>query len=234
MVVSPRTTMWGPVHDLRGIATVTLPPDIYGYSVRAHDQGCHPARDAGSSSWYKRNNNGDSLPQIFLDTASKRGMTKGVIPHSDAGSRKVNLTGNLVGVTRCRIQVRHDRSAKPSGLWEKAERKMTEKDEQGKKMFEPKRISRRARSCIASRTAATERARRVLFPRTSQSFFSFRTSAGSFLLASLFFCGKRKGEIQDARSVRPYWPGRYCRLFSLGINSGYILDTASRTVSPRT
>ena len=110
---------------------------------------------------------------------------------------------------------------------------MAERDERGKKMFEPKRISRRARSCIASRTAATERARRVLFPRTSQSFFSFRTSAGSFLLASLFFCGKRKGEILDARAVRPYWPGRYCRLFSLGINSGYILDAASRTVSPR-
>ncbi len=42
-----------------------------------------------------------------------------------------------------------------------------------------------------------------------------------------------------ARSpVRPmgafFWPGRYCRRFSFGINSGYILDTASRTVSPRT
>ena len=42
-----------------------------------------------------------------------------------------------------------------------------------------------------------------------------------------------------ARSpVRPmgafFWPGRYCRLFSLGINSGYILDTTSRTVSART
>ena len=111
---------------------------------------------------------------------------------------------------------------------------MAERDEQGKKMFEPKRISRRAQDSKACRTAATERARRVLFPRTSQPFFSFRTSAGSFLLASLFFCGKRKGEIQDARSVRPYWPGRYCRLFSLGINHGYILDSASRTVSPRT
>ena len=151
----------------------------------------------------------------------------------DAGSRKVNLTGNLVGVTRCRIQVRHDRSAKPSGLWEKAERKMTEKDEQGKKMFEPKRISRRARSCIASRTAAAKRARRVLFPRASQSFFSFRTSAGSFLLAFPFLLREKKREILDARAVRPYWPGRYCRLFSLGINSGYILDAASRTVSPR-
>ena len=32
----------------------------------------------------------------------------------------------------------------------------------------------------------------------------------------------------------PQWPRRYCRLFSFGINSGYILDTASRTVSPRT
>ena len=92
----------------------------------------------------------------------------------------------------------------------------------------------RARSCIACRTAAAKRARRVLFPRTSQPFFSFRTSAGSFLLASLFFCGKRKGEIQDSWSVHPYWPGRYCRLFPFDINSGYILDTASRTVSPRT
>ena len=46
---------------------------------------CHPARDAGSSSWHKRNNNGDSLPQIFLDTASGRGMTKGVTPHSMRG-----------------------------------------------------------------------------------------------------------------------------------------------------
>ena len=59
---------------------------------------CHPARDAGSSSWHKRNNNGDSLPQIFLDTASKRGMTKGVTPHSDAGSRKENLTSKLAGI----------------------------------------------------------------------------------------------------------------------------------------
>ena len=111
---------------------------------------------------------------------------------------------------------------------------MTEKDEQGKKMFEPKRISRRARSCIASRTAATERARRVLFPRTSQPFFSFRTSAGSFLLAFPFLLREKKREILDARAVRPYWPGRYCRLFPFDINSGYILDTASRTVSPRT
>ena len=36
-----------------------------------------------------------------------------VTPHSDAGSRKVNLTGNLVGIPGCRIQVRYDRSAKP-------------------------------------------------------------------------------------------------------------------------
>ena len=111
---------------------------------------------------------------------------------------------------------------------------MAERDEHGKKMFEPGRINRSARGSKACRTAAAKRARRVLFPRASQPFFSFRTSAGSFLLASLFFCGKRKGEIQDARAVRPYWPGRYCRLFSLGINHGYILDSASRTVSPRT
>ena len=104
----------------------------------------------------------------------------------------------------------------------------------GKRCLSRGESVKEAQSCIACRTAAAKRARRVLFPRTSQPFFSFRTSAGSFLLASLFFCGKRKGEILDARAVRPYWPGRYCRLFSLGINSGYILDAASRTVSPRT
>ena len=52
-------------------------------------------------------------------------------------------------IPESRIQVRHDRSAKPSGLWEKAERKMAERDEHGKKMFEPRRISRRARSSKA-------------------------------------------------------------------------------------
>ena len=47
------------------------------------------------------------------------------------------------------------------------------------------------------------------------------------------FAGKEKGD--SGRTGRaPQWPGRYCRLFSLGINSGYILDTTSRTVSART
>ena len=101
-------------------------------------------------------------------------------------------------------------------------------------MFEPGRINRSARGSKACRTAAAKRARRVLFPRASQSFFSFRTSAGSFLLAFPFLLREKKREILDARAVRPYWPGRYCRLFSLGINSGYILDAASRTVSART
>ena len=86
-----------------------------------------------------------------------------------------------------------------------------------------------ARSCIACRAAAAKRARRVLFPRTSQPFFSFRTSAGSFLLAFPFLLREKK---RGGRA--PQWPGRYCRLFSLGINSGYILDTTSRTVSART
>ena len=36
------------------------------------------------------------------------------------------------------------------------------------------------------------RARRVLFPRASQSFFSFRTSAGSFLLAFPFLLREKK------------------------------------------
>ena len=271
------------------------------YVEEQHTPARHPARDAGSSSWHKRNNNGDSLPQIFLDTASGRGMTQGVTPHSDAGSsswhkrnsnsdspprifldttsecgmtkgvtphamrgpergRKGSVfckcfcryfldSTSMCGMTKAgipgsRIGVRDDqitasgygmtKARSHSGLWEKAERKMTERDERGKKMFEPGRISRRARDSKACRTAAAKRARRVLFPRTSQSFFSFRTSAGSFLLAFPFLLREKKREILDARAVRPYWPGRYCRRFSLDINSGYILDTASRTVSPRT
>ena len=96
-------------------------------------------------------------------------------------------------------------------------------------MFEPGRINRSARGSKACRTAATERARRVLFPRTSQPFFSFRTLAGSFLLIFPFLLREKK---RGGRA--PQWPRRYCRLFSLGINSGDILDTTSRTVSART
>ena len=47
------------------------------------------------------------------------------------------------------------------------------------------------------------------------------------------FAGKEKGD-SGCTGRAPQWPGRYCRLFSLGINSGYILDTTSRTVSART
>ena len=39
-------------------------------------------------------------------------------------------------MTGDRFKARYDRSAKPSGLWEKAERKMPERDEWGEKMFE--------------------------------------------------------------------------------------------------
>ena len=115
-------------------------------------------------------------------------------PAPDAGSRKVNLTGNLVGVTRCRIQVRHDRSAQPSGLWEKAVGKMTERDEQGKKMFEPGRINRSARGSKACRTAAAKRARRVLFPRTAEAIFQLSDISRELSFGFPFsFAGKEKG-----------------------------------------
>ena len=153
------------------------------------------------------------------------GMTKAGIPWIPHQARNDQMTASGYGMTKARS---------PPAYGRKRKEKWRRGTNEGKKMFEPGRINRSARGSKACRTAAAKRARRVLFPRTSQSFFSFRTSAGSFLLASLFFCGKRKGEIQDARFVRPYWPGRYCRRFSFGINSGYILDTASRTVSPRT
>ena len=68
------------------ITNIPLPLFPGCYVEEQHTPARHPARDAGSSSWHKRNNNGDSLPQIFLDTASGRGMTQGVTPHSDAGS----------------------------------------------------------------------------------------------------------------------------------------------------
>ena len=128
-------------------------------------------------------------------------------PARDAGSRKVNLTGNLVGVTRCRIQVRHDRSAKPSGLWEKAERKMTEWDEQGKKMFEPGRINRRARGSKACRTAATGASPASSFsPDRGGDFSAFGHQPGAFFWLSLFFCGKRKGETRSwTFAGKGYW-----------------------------
>ena len=88
---------------------------------------CHPALDAGSSSCPKRNNNSDSPPRIFLDTASKRGMTKGVTPHVMRGpgkGRKKNAfckcfcrysldTASMCGMTKAgipgsRIGVRND------------------------------------------------------------------------------------------------------------------------------
>ena len=47
------------------------------------------------------------------------------------------------------------------------------------------------------------------------------------------FAGKEKGD-SGCTGRAPQWLGRYCRLFSLGINRGYILDSASKTVSPRT
>ena len=56
---------------------------------------------------------------------------------------------------------------------------------------------------------------------------------GAFFWLPFSFAGKEKGD-SGCTGRAPQWPGRYCRLFSLGINSGYILDTTSRTVSART
>ena len=53
------------------ITNIPLPLFPGCYVEEQHTPARHPARDAGSSSWHKRNNNGDSLPQIFLDTASR-------------------------------------------------------------------------------------------------------------------------------------------------------------------
>ena len=70
---------------------------------------------------------------------------------------------------------------------------MAERDEHGKKMFEPERISRRARGSKACRTAAAKRARRVFFPGPRSHFSAFGHQPGAFFWLSLFFCGKRKG-----------------------------------------
>ena len=79
---------------------------------------------------------------------------------------------------------------------------MTERGVCGEKMFEPEYIGRGARNGVACRAATARRARRVLFPRTTQAFFSFRTSAGSFLLAFPFLLREKKGGNED---MSLYW-----------------------------
>ena len=110
---------------------------------------------------------------------------------------------------------------------------MAERDERGKKMFEPGCIGKGSPKLYSLPSGCCKASPASSFSPDLAVIFSFRTSAGSFLLAFPFLLREKKREILDARAVRPYWPGRYCRLFSLGINSGYILDTASRTVSAR-
>ena len=80
--------MRGPVHGIRGITTGTLSPRYFWIPRQSHDQGRHPALNAGSSSWHKRNSNSDSPPRIFLDTTSECGMTKGVTPHAMRGPER--------------------------------------------------------------------------------------------------------------------------------------------------
>ena len=74
----------------------------------------------------------------------------------------------------------------------------------------------------------------VLFPRTAEAIFQLSDISRELSFDFPFsFAGKEKGD-SGCTGRAPQWPGRYCRLFSLGINSGYILDTTSRTVSART
>ena len=115
------------------ITNIPLPLFPGCYVEEQHTPARHPARDAGSSSWHKRNNNGDSLPQIFLDTASKRGMTKGVTPHSDAGSRKENLTSKLAGIPGSRIGVRDDQMTASGYSMTKARSPVRPMGESGRK-----------------------------------------------------------------------------------------------------
>ena len=78
---------------------------------------------------------------------------------------------------------------------------MTERDERGKKMFEPRRISRRARDRKACRTAAAKRARRVLFPRTAEAIFQLSDISRELSFGIPFsFAGKEKGD--SGRTVR--------------------------------
>ena len=118
-------------------------PGSSGYRVGArYDKGCHSALDAhrvtphpdAGSREVNLTSKLASIPGCRIQARHDKEChpvldAHRVTPNSDTGSRKVNLTGNLVGIPGCRIKVRHDRSAKPSGLWEKAERKMTERDE---------------------------------------------------------------------------------------------------------
>ena len=124
-------------------------------------------------------------------------MTKAGIPGSRIGVRDDQITASGYSMTKARSPVR------PMG---ESGKKNSGEGRTREKMFEPGRINRSARGSKACRTAAAKRARRVLFPRASQSFFSFRTSAGSFLLAFPFLLREKKREIQDARAVLPSGP----------------------------
>ncbi|OUO96104.1 hypothetical protein B5F38_13455 [Barnesiella sp. An22] len=70
---------------------------------------------------------------------------------------------------------------------------MAERDEHGKKMFEPRRISRRARSSKACGITVWSELGEFFFPGPRSHFSAFGHQPGAFFWLSLFFCGKRKG-----------------------------------------
>ena len=128
--------MRGPVHGIRGITTGTLPPPRYFWIPRqSHDQGRHPALNAGS----KKENLTSNLAGIsgyhvenrvtphamrgpergrkgsvfckcfcryFLDSTSMCGMTKAGIPGSRIGVRNDQMTASLCDMSRARSPIR--------------------------------------------------------------------------------------------------------------------------------
>ena len=67
------------------ITNIPLPLFPGCYVEEQHTPARHPARDAGSSSWHKRNNNGDSLPPRYF-WIPRQSHDQGCHPALNAGS----------------------------------------------------------------------------------------------------------------------------------------------------
>ena len=111
---------------------------------------------------------------------------------------------------------------------------MAERDERGKKMFEPRRIGKGSPELYSLPNGCYGASSASSFSPGLAVIFQLSDISRELSFGSPFsFAGKEKGD-SGCTGRAPQWPGRYCWLFSLGINSGYILDSASRTVSART
>ena len=110
------------------------------------------------------------------------------------------------GIPGSRIQVRHDRSAKPSGLWEKAERKMAERDERGKKMFEPGCIGKGSPKLYSLPNGCCKASPASSFSPDLAAIFQLSDISRELSFGFPFLLREKKREILDTRAVLPSGP----------------------------